>query len=92
MTMFRSVRFQFVSMIGDASLFDPHIFVQTCKESWDHNSWRTITGTKPRDSPPECGGGGHPPLYPFQDKVQEPHGKIHLVVFRSDTLHCERLY
>lgn len=38
------------------------------------------------------GGGGRPPSHPFQKKVQEPHDKIHLVVFRSDTLHCERLY
>ena len=47
------LRIRFIVMIGGASLFDLHISVQTCKESWDRYSWRTILETRPRDLQPE---------------------------------------
>ena len=43
---------RFIVVIGGASLFDLHICVQTCKWSWDRYSWRTIIGTRSRDSQP----------------------------------------
>ena len=41
----------FIVMIGGASLFDLHISVQTCTESWDHKGFTTRMVAKEEQSP-----------------------------------------